>query len=448
MAMGRIHFNEDRTPQPPLTGGLEKSFQGGAFQQALLILLILSTAGGQLLRIPYLSGTGILVTDLILAVILPVYLMQLLTQKVRFRFTVSNLTLLFFLGFSLTTLLFNSYFLPDADLVISFFYLLRFSAYLALFFVAQNFSPHLKTFFHWMLIATGLITLFGFLQLAFFPNFEALGMQDLGWDPHINRLLSTWFDPNFIGGFLVFSCSLIAGVLVQIKNWSGFLQQKINVFYLLAFCGGLGAIILTYSRSSYLALVCALFLLGLIASRKLIFGMLILGVLTFGASERLQTRVLDAFNSAEALLNAQSVETLDATARYRLASWENGLNLFAEKPFFGHGYNTLRYLQSSRGYLIGQSHAAGGFDSSLLTLLVTNGIIGFGIFMFLIGVILYAKFKNYRQSSDLFFKGLNLGYFCGLIGLLIHSFFVNSLLFPLMLVFLWLWAGLLEQRKF
>jgi len=36
-------------------------------------------------------------------------------------------------------------------------------------------------------------------SLKFFPSFKDLRMNELGWDPHEGRLLSTWFDPNYVG---------------------------------------------------------------------------------------------------------------------------------------------------------------------------------------------------------------------------------------------------------
>src|SRR5690606_11520258 len=48
-------------------------------------------------------------------------------------------------------------------------------------------------------ISSFLIAITGFIQLQILPNLE--GLESLGYDPHINRLVGSWLDPNFIGGF-------------------------------------------------------------------------------------------------------------------------------------------------------------------------------------------------------------------------------------------------------
>ena len=417
----------------------------------LLTLLVLSTTTGQLLRIPYLQGTGILVTDILLGIVLIAYLIKLLTHQTKIQSNYINLSVATFLGFTLISLLCNIYALPTHDLFISAFYYLRFAAYTSLFFVFQSETKNIRFYLIITLFATVTLCLLGFLQLRYFPDFETLRMQEKGWDPHINRLLSTWYDPNFLGGFFVFTISLLSGIMIinfnRTKNLFNFLCDKININYVFVIIIILTAIFLTYSRSAYLALIISVLLLGLIASRKFLVVAIISGLLLFSVSGRVQSRVINAYHSAQAILNPQSIDTLDATAKFRYQSWQNGLSLFNEKPVIGHGYNTLRYIQAKRGYTEWKSHAAGGIDSSLLTLLVTTGSIGILLYLNIIFFVLRNSLINFKQKTKPLLQGLNLGFFCGLIGLIVHSFFVNSLLYPFIMIFIWSWAGLLSKQK-
>ncbi len=415
----------------------------------LLFLLIFSTTGGQLFRIPYLQGTGILASDLILGIIGIVWLVQLITRQKKVTLNKINLTLIAFLGFTFVSLLFNLYTLPSHDSLISLFYFIRFFAYLSLFWILQDFSKQQSAFFNITILTTLALVLLGFLQLKFFPNFEVLRMQEKGWDPHIGRMLSTWFDPNFLGGFFAFILSLIGGVLIlkfeRAKNLILFFKSKRNLFLGTIFFLTLFGLLLTYSRSAYLAFLSAMFFLTLIASRKLFVVGIISVVLIFSFSDRIQKRVVDAYQSAQSIFNPYSVSTPDATARFRIQSWKDGVDLFREKPFLGHGFNTLRYIQAKRGFTEWKSHSAGGIDSSLLTLLVTTGSIGLILFLSFLFQLLKNVYRNFRTKSDIFLQGMNLGYFCGLIGLLVHSLFVNSLLFPFIMIFMWMWGGALMK---
>jgi len=417
----------------------------------LISLLILSTAGGQLLRIPYLQGTGILVSDFILAIVGLFWLYQLITKQVKIRLDKINLTLIAFLLFLLTSLLFNIYKIPTSDGLLSLFYYLRLFAYLSLFFIAQDLNKKKVFLFYLTILTTLSLVVLGFLQLKYFPDFEVLNMQKQGWDPHIGRMLSTWFDPNFLGGFFAFVLSLLSGILVvnfnKTPNLLLFFSSKKNLILSGVFFLTLISLVLTYSRSSYLAFLVAMFLVTLIASRKLLLVGIISVILIFSVSDRLQIRVIDAYETAQSMFNPYSVDTPDATARFRIESWKEGIDLFREKPFIGHGFNTLRYIQAQRGLTEWKSHNAGGIDSSLLTLLVTTGIIGLTLFMIFLSQILLKTYHNYQQDSDILNSGLNLGYFCGIIGLLVHSFFVNSLLFPFIMIFLWIFGGIVMHKN-
>lgn len=417
----------------------------------LVSLVVLSTIGGQIFRIPYLQGTGILASDILIAILLLAYTLGLTLKKNSLSNLPLNRVFFLFFIFSFISLLFNLYLLPTHDLLISFFYFIRFWSYCFLFLIGQESSHKLSYFFNLTLITSLIICILGFLQLKFFPNFEILRMQEKGWDPHIGRMLSTWFDPNFLGGFFAFCANLILGVIVLKfkKTEKIFTLIKEHQFILASFTLLLiiFSILLTYSRSSYLALLIGVFLIGLIASRKMLLIAFISVFIAFSFSGRLQSRITDAYASAKALFNPYSVDTLDATARYRIDSWQKGFGLFLEKPILGHGYNTIRYIQAKRGYTEWKSHNAGGFDASLLTVLVTTGSIGFLIFSFFLFLLTKKIFLNYKKENNLFVKGLNLGFLGGISGLLVHSFFVNSLLFPLIMIFVWFWSGLLIKAK-
>lgn len=111
--------------------------------------------------------------------------------------------------------------------------------------VAQQFA---KANVRMLLIGTGLlILLFGLIQYFFIPDTRFLAVY--GWDDHYYRLISTLFDPAFCGLILVMTWCLLVTIrlpvnLSKLNNW----PSKVIIHGSL-----ITALLLTYSRSSYLA---------------------------------------------------------------------------------------------------------------------------------------------------------------------------------------------------
>jgi hypothetical protein len=92
---------------------------------------------------------------------------------------------------------------------------------------------------------------FGFLQYFWMPDTRVL--RFLGWDDHYYRLVSTLFDPGFTGILLVlalwYAASLIWKRGIEGGKWPVVMKAiQIGVIFFIG-----SAVLLTYSRSSYLA---------------------------------------------------------------------------------------------------------------------------------------------------------------------------------------------------
>lgn len=104
-------------------------------------------------------------------------------------------------------------------------------------------KPH---YVRWLLAATGgLMALFGLFQYIVLPDTRFL--MNLGWDDHYYRLLGTFFDPNFAGMGLILTALAILSLHQRFS-------KSLLIGLLMILVAG---ITLTYSRSSYLALMAA-----------------------------------------------------------------------------------------------------------------------------------------------------------------------------------------------
>lgn len=266
----------------------------------------------------------------------------------------------------------------------------------------------------WFLfVFAALLSVAGFIQLAYVPDFTPF--ESLGWDPHQNRLLSTWFDPNFVGGFLAFIFPIM---LAKKKAWPLALIVLIALF-------------LTYSRSAYLAFAAAILVYGIFRSYKIILFGAIAATLLISISPQAQERTGDLITSVKSVFT-EDYSLPDPSARLRFQTWKNAWNLYLDSPLFGQGYNAYAYASVDlKAQNDPEVHSANGSDSSLLTVLATTGIAGF--LPYIIVYLLLARRAFDRRKDP-----VALGFLAGLAGLFVHGIFVNSLLFPMIMAPFWI----------
>ena len=373
-------------------------------------------------------------SDLIAGLILLVFLFQILISKKSFKLPPLFLSIVVFILVALTTLFFAKQNLSLTEWATSSFYLLRWMAYTGLYFsvysliaVSESKEREVRLIVNLLILASLILGILGLVQFVLFPDFSK--MVEHGWDPHYYRVLSTFFDPNYVGGFFVLSLVLILGLHFFEP------EKKINWFHFITTGIIFVAVILTFSRSTYLMLIVSVGLLGLIKSRKLLLVGLLSFILAFLLIPRVQERIYGA------------IVNIDESAKARFTSWENGITIAKDNFLTGVGYNTYRYAQIRYGFIDSWDLEAGGrsgagVDSSLLLILATTGIFGLLSYLGIFSVALIKSGRGIFANRLNLAKGLSLVIFCGLAGLMMHSFFVNSLLYPWIMGWVWIVLGL------
>lgn len=414
----------------------------------LFALLLLSPVTGELWRIQ-IAGQGLLPSDLIIPPLFILWGLDKLKNDRKLRLGKIGRAVVLFLFVILAVNVFNLLRFDLSQMVTGFVYLGRFAMYVLVAIIGFDLLSRdpsgrfKKLVLTTMMISFFLLIVLGFLQLHFFPSFLELGMQNKGWDPHIGRLLSTWFDPNFMGGFFAFMLPVSLGLSLYFyrhKSW----KQAI-LFGALSFLG-LMALYFTYSRSSYLALMVGLGLFTFFKSRRLLVLFVLFLVIGFSLSSRVQQRTVDAWESARSLVGIEDQKPLDPTSQFRVDSWNFALGIIKDYPVFGAGYGRYadEFYERSRGPM--QDHSSSGSDSSLLTLWAQAGILGLLSYLWIFFVAFAISLKPIWKK-DALESYLQLGLLCGLFALLAHSFFVNSLLFAHMMVFLWTGMALMDTDR-
>lgn len=378
------------------------------------IVIGLALVGGQLLR---LSWGSVAITGLDIAVAgwVVFWVLDWLICLRRYPFPRFGWWVGLFITLAVVSLIGALRWISISEVLIATTYLLRWAAYALLVFMGWQLAQSRQLIMGLGLVF-GLVALLGVLQWWLLPDVSFL--ERWGWDPHQGRLVSTFLDPNFVGGFLVVGVSL---ALPQLLTWGKAYQRWywgiLTVLMLVA-------IYLTFSRSALLALIVAVFIIGVLRYRWVALALLAIVVIGYLMSPRLQERVLGAIS-------------LDQTVRYRIASWQEGFNVMRQEPIIGVGFNTLPATRERYGYWP-EGHAGSGFDSSLLTVGATTGSLGLVAYLGILLSALLLAWRKWKATA----APLALTFLASSGALLVHSLFVNSLLYPSILVVWWIILGL------
>ncbi|MBI4835725.1 MAG: O-antigen ligase family protein [Candidatus Abawacabacteria bacterium] len=405
------------------------------------ICLFLSIVAGQLARISLgtdeRGGAAIIVTDIVVLFIGSAWIMHKLIYERQLTKTPFSMPILVFCVVALLSYLVGLVNLLNIDslnlksAIVSFSYWFRFAAYALLYFITAEFVQKSKSRLNFLLKlilwTSILVSIGGFIQLVIMPDFTAYAIQ-YGWDPHQDRLLGTFFDPNFIGTYF----AMIMALAISIYPTSSKHIKALIVFSVL-FCSV--ALLLTFSRTGYIAFIAAFLLIGILRSPKMLLIGAICITLGVVASPRAVQRITDGLS-------------VDETGLKRVYSWDKGTRILNNFPILGVGYNNLATVQDFYA-LVDEFDVnnRGGLENTLLTIFVTTGITGGLAYIWLWWVFLSASFKAwYRKklfnSAD---RDLGLGIASAFIALLVSSMFMNSLLYPFLLVHIWILAALIPS---
>lgn len=379
----------------------------------LFYLCVLILTFGQFTNILKDSGLNLYLFDLMIGVFV---ITGLVYFSIRKELYIPMTLLLFYLftAWGMVTLIRPAFTMGGTEFFVSAFYLLRFATYisagLVLFNMLRAGMISYEQVFKVFLISGVLISIAGFFQMVVLPDFETLD-PSLGWDPHKNRLASTFFDPNFTGGYLSVCLSIVFHQLLVSKKRDRFTVISGIVMAL--------ALFFTFSRSAWAFFAFVVLIYGSFRNRFLLIFAILLAFSAYFAVPRVQTRLAGITDPSD-------------SAHFRLISWRNTLEIAGDNLILGTGYNTFRYAQVERGFFDAGTyggHSGAGSDSSFLLILATTGVLGFVLF-----AVAYFSPAFYILLRS---RGIGILLLAVLSGIFIQSQFINAVFFP-QLMFLWI----------
>jgi tetratricopeptide (TPR) repeat protein/O-antigen ligase len=263
--------------------------------------------------------------------------------------------------------------------------------------------------------------------------------------PYGQRSISTFGNPNFFSAYILIVIFWVIGDLFDKKNiklW--FLVLLINIT----------GLAITMTRSSFMGLFFGIIILGYLIIYRLknvifnqlkkifyiiISGMILLAVVLSAMSPQFSERI-------RAITN---VKSMGSALTQRLLIWESSYDMLKDTPVVGRGWGNFEiFYPFYQGKLLHKplyrtlrTHA-NNTHNFLLELLTQVGIIGTGIYIWLIVMFVYCSLKIYAKTEEKQKIKILLLMTAGV------SFWVDnilnvSLFFPMPALAFWLNAGIL-----
>jgi O-antigen ligase len=268
---------------------------------------------------------------------------------------------------------------------------------------------------------------FGVFQSLLFPGFGQL-VQIGGapeWEYQGRRLVSTMLDPNFAGAMIVLALLPRLARLAE-----GERPHPLGLVVLAA------ALLLTASRSAVLAVAAGLFVIVVARGvRAKLVRVMLVGALLVTPFIPLLISYANSLNKLQ----------LDGSAGQRFVTWKRAWTLFAEHPALGIGFNSTRVAQAARGWQpIGGGDTA--FDGGIFFVAVMTGIVGASLYLLMLWQVMRAARRVWNDAElPSAHRAHATGTAAVTVGIVVQSFFTNSLLLPFVMQVLWIMWGRLAH---
>lgn len=167
------------------------------------------------------------------------------------------------------------------------------------------------------------------------------------------------------------------------------------------------ALMYTFSRGGYLAVLFSVFVLGVLKDRKLLV-ILAAFLLTW------QTVVPTAVRE-RVLMTETAQGTLESSAQERIDLWRESWESFVHSPIAGNGFATFQYGHHEDN--LADTH------NIYVKVMVETGLIGMIFFLILLEQMFAVGYGLYRRARDPLYRGLGLGLLLALSSCVVANFF-------------------------
>ena len=293
-------------------------------------------------------------------------------------------------------------------------YVLKYVEYFIVFFMMVNHvrsTEQIKRFVFCLFLTCFIASVIGIIQIPGGGRVSAPFEGEVG-------------EPNTFGGYLLFIGMVAAGVLAKTEN-----PKTKQILVVLILCI-IPSFLFTKSRSSYLALVPAIMVLGFMADRRIIIvGILIISFMVspLFLPTAVKNRIMYTFTQPEEQGQIKIGDIrLDTSTSARLKSWKDAFMDWPKHPLLGYGITGYQFI-----------------DAQFPRVLVETGLLGFIAFVYLLFSIFKLTLVNLTKLKTPYFKGLGIGFLAGFVGLMVHAIGANSFIIVRIMEPFWFFAGII-----
>jgi len=297
------------------------------------------------------------------------------------------------------------------------------------FFVAANLLFN-RAQFKWLcdifLLVVFLVALYGVYQYYVGVEIPTSWYDSKVETSITTRVFSIIGSPNVLGSLLVMAIPIsLAGLLTCGNNLK-------RVVYCGVFLTMLACLVFTFSRGAWLALGVTVILLGLWLDRRILWGLLIVAVLTPVVVPSVYDR----------LVYMTTPEYMASSERGgRIGRWTKTLATWQSAPATGVGLGRFGGAVAARYYPNDSFYA----DNFYLKTGAEAGWLGLGALLLLLVAGIRLARSSLDQVDDPHTLALGLGVFAGLLGILAHNAVENIFEVPMMATYFWFFLGLLAS---
>jgi len=293
-------------------------------------------------------------------------------------------------------------------------YVLKYVEYFIVFFMMVNHvrsTEQIKRFVFCLFLTCFIASVIGIIQIPGGGRVSAPFEGEIG-------------EPNTFGGYLLFIGMVAAGVLAKTEN-----PKTKQILVLLILCI-IPSFLFTKSRSSYLALVPAIMVLGFMADRRIIIlGVLIISFMVspLFLPTAVKNRIMYTFTQPEEQGQIKIGDIrLDTSTSARLKSWKDAFMDWPRHPLLGYGITGYPFI-----------------DAQFPRVLVETGMLGLIAFVYLLFSVFKLTLINLTKLKTPYFKGLGIGFLAGFVGLMVHAIGANTFIIVRIMEPFWFFAGII-----
>ena len=369
--------------------------------------------------------------------------------KIKFISTPLNLPVLAFISICLLSLFWsNNFFISMKELPLFLF------GPLLYFLIVNNLNN--KYQINYIL---SILIIMGSLS-GMYGIFQYQGIDFSFWTHNVGRMrvAGLFGNVNYFAGYLIIPLSLAIALFFTIKN------KPKKIFLLIGILVMGGSLIFTFTRGSYLALgVSVIFMAFLflktrgknfIRENKNIFIIILIAIIMIAFLFVVPTPLSKSGTTISKIKERTSLARLnnEFSSGRRIAIWKFTEMMIKDHPILGSGigtfkYNSLRY--QAKFFDQGQNRTLyphGFADKShneYLQLWAELGIIGLGVFIWLMIIYFNYGVTLLKKEKDYYRRGIIIGLMGSTVAVLVDGIFGFPLHLPVTVLLLWMVLGLI-----